>query len=397
MASNVALPGLSATAGVAPDRLLAISVETTGTRACLVEPVAGRHRLIGWVNLARSRDATMTAQVAETCRRLGQRLGCVLWDEELNAPYSRSVTPIHFPPVQHVGVTLSARPPLRVLLAGLSSGQSMAAARVALSASPCLITAELAWQSGVDSALAATLVNSAQPDVIVLVGGFDQQEPASHAPLFGLCKVVGAALGRLPRTQRPPVIFAGNHHATDRAELLLRSNDGPLPLEVVGNVLPAPDDVRTGNLARELTYAYWRLNQRISGFRELAHWTTSPGQATTVEASFVQLVQAWMLQMNLTQLHAAYCGQQWRVHVWVSRSRTGAWLRFVEPLAPLPDMDLWPPLQLLSGDWPNVLPLPSQVPWWDRNGLAPAISALGQVTPQAMFDVLEADLFADSV
>lgn len=396
MASDVALSGLSAAAGDAPERLLAISVETTGTRACLVEPVAGRHRLVGWVNLARSRDATMPAQVAETCRRLGHRLGCVLWDEERDAPYSRSVTPIHFPPVQHVGVTLSARPPLRVLLAGLSAGQSIVAARVALSASPCVITGEMTWQAGADSAFAAALINNAQPDVIVLVGGFDQQEPASHAPLFGLCKALGAALGRLPRTQRPPVIFAGNHHAADRAEPLLRSSDGPLPLEVVENVLPAPGEMRTGELARELTYSYWRLNQRISGFRELTHWTTSPGQATTVEAGFVQLVQAWMTQMNLTQLHAAYCGQQWRVHVWVSRNRTGAWLRFVEPLAPLPDMELWPPLQLLSGEWPSGHALPSQVLWWDRNGLAPAISALGQVAPQAMFDVLDADLFTAS-
>ncbi len=388
------LPAHIPSAPDAPQRMLAISIETGGVRACVIEPVAGRHRLIGWLSLARSRDATMPAQAAEACRRLGQQLGCVLWDEELNTPYMRSITPLHFPPVQQVGVTLSARTPARVLLVGLTQGMSLAAGRSALAASPCVVLDALPHDTETGGAQIAQRLNQT-PDVIVVVGGFDQQGEQAQTGLLALCKSVAQAVGRLARPQRPPIIYAANRWAFERAEAQLRAGDGPLAVEQVENVLPAPGRLQAGGLTRAIAYLYWRLNQRIIGYRDLARWPTSPGQPTTVEASFIQLVNAWALQKNLPELHAVYCAQQWRVHVWVSRAQAGVWVRFAEPHAPLGDDSEWPAIQLVSGEWPPSLAPPTPL-WRDQAGLAPAIAVLGQVAPQAVWDVLENDLFAPS-
>src|SRR5690606_41671112 len=100
------------------------------------EPVSGVHRLVGWLSLARTGEAMLPLQIGETCRRLGQRLGCALWDEELNMPFMRSINPVRFPPVQVVTASMSARAPVRVFLAVLTSELSGAAARAAVAASP---------------------------------------------------------------------------------------------------------------------------------------------------------------------------------------------------------------------------------------------------------------------
>ncbi len=388
------LPTHTPSAPDASQRMLAISIETGGVRACLIEPVAGRHRLIGWLAFARSRDATMSSQVAEACRRLGQCLGCVLWDEELNAPYTRSITPVHFPPVQQVSVAMSARAPVRVLLVGLTQGLSLAAGRSALASSPCVVIDALTHDMETGGAEIAQRLN--QPlDAIVVVGGFDQRGEQAQAGVLALCRSIAQAVGRLPRTQRPPIVYAANRWAFERAEAILRAGDGPLVVEQVENVLPAPGRLQASGVARAISYLYWRLNQRIIGYREIARWPTGPGQPATVEANFIQLVSAWALQKDLSDLHAAYCTQQWRVHVWFSRRQPGAWVRFTEPHGPLLDEAGWPPIQLLSGEWPPSLPSPSPL-WHDKTGLAPAVSSLGRVASQAMWDVLESDLLASS-
>ena len=118
---------------------------------------------------------------------------------------------------------------------------------------------------------------------------------------------------------------------------------------------------------------------------------TAPGHITTQESSFAQLVKVWMELLELPELHALYCGPGWWLHVAARRGRQGITLRYVEPQSKPPQLETWPPLQLVSGAWPNLWPRPA-ISWWDRSGLIPLVASIGQVAPQAMIETLTADL-----
>ena len=373
-------------------RLLALSAEVAGTRACLIEPVDGVHRLIGWLNLARSGEVMMPLQVAETCRRLGQRLGCALWDEELNMPFMRSINPVRFPPVQLASTTISARAPVRVFLGVLTADLSGAAARAAIAASPATIVGEVVFDIELEVNAVATMLLNSQADVLVVAGGYDRADDDAISAMQTLARTMAQAVARLPRSQRPVLIYAGSVALAERAPLIFRAVDATLAVEVVENVLPAPDITHRAALARVLSYQYWRLTQRVIGFKEMARWATSPGQPVTVETSFMQMMQAWAYHQSLPYLHGLYCSPLWWLHVWTGSARQGAQLLFTDPGSRPESLDRWPPLGLVSGDWPtDFWPRPANA-WWDRRGLAPVVAALGQVAPRAMMDVLENDL-----
>jgi hypothetical protein len=381
-----------ADAGTSAQRMLALSAEVAGTRACLIEPVGGVHRLVGWLNLARSGEVMMPMQVAETCRRLGQRMGCALWDEELNMPFMRSINPVRFPPVQLASTTISARGPVRVFLGVLTADLSGAATRAAVAASPATIVGEVVYDIELDATAVATMIANSQADVIVIAGGYDRAAGDALSAMQALVRTLAQALSRLPRSARPVLIYAGSVQLAERTPLLVRAVDATLAIEVVENVLPIPDMVHRAALARVLGYQYWRLTQRIIGFKEMARWATSPGQPITVETSFVQMMQAWAFHQSLPYLHGLYCSPLWWLHVWTGSARQGAQLLFTDPGSRPESLDHWPPLALVSGDWPtDFWPRPANA-WWDKRGLAPVVAALGQVAPHAMMDVLENDL-----
>jgi hypothetical protein len=49
-------------------------------------------------------------------------------------------------------------------------------------------------------------------------------------------------------------------------------------------------------------------------------------------------------------------------------------------------------VQLICGEGPGELWPVAERHWWDRTGMAPVVAAIGQVAPQAMIQVLRADL-----
>jgi hypothetical protein len=375
-----------------PHRLLALSAELAGTRACLVEPVGGLHRLVGWLNLARSGETMLPLQVAETCRRLGARLGTALWDEELSMPFMRSINPVRYPPVQQVSATVSARGPVRVFLAVLTPNLTGAAVRAAVAAAPATVVGEVVYDVELEIGHLATMLTNSQADVVVVAGGFDRAGAATQAALLSLGRMVAQAIARLPKSARPPVLFAGSASVAEQAPALFLGADGSLQYEMVANVLPEPNVVRRAALARVLDYHYWRLTQRIVGFKELARWVTNPGQAVTVEISFIQMMQAWAFHRGLPWIHGLYCGPGWWLHVWTGSARQGAQVLYSEPGVRPDALTRWPPLTLVSGEWPvDLWEMPPNA-WWDKRGLAPMVTALGQVSPRAMMDVLEYDV-----
>ncbi len=372
--------------------LFALSVEAKVTRACVLENVNGQYRLANWLSVQRTPADGMTEQVANTCRRLGTRINRQLWDEVRDEPLLQSDDPLRFPTLEQVAVTASPRAHVRVWVAGLSNSISLTAARQAVASGPTQWIGSTRLTIDTNSGQLATELNEAQPEALVIVGGYDDPALVAQSSILLLCKVVGQALARMPPAQRPMVFYAGNGWAATEAENLLRVGEGPVQVQLLANLQPAPGQVRQAELAVALGYHYWRLCERTPDFVKLSRWVTSPGQITNLESSFAQLTQAWMVYQQLPALHALYCGDDWWLHVWASQALNGVRMRFVQPKTRPPDLVEWPPLQLVSGDWPLRLWSPPAVAWWDRNNLAPMIAGIGQVAPLAMLQVLTLDL-----
>lgn len=371
--------------------ILALTVLPNAAGACLLEWVGSQYRLVGWTGAPLAEDGNLADLGAEVCRRLGERLGRTLWHEREGAPLLFSDDPVGAPPLSQLTMVASPRPPVRVWLAGLSPSQSMAAARSALASGPANLVGVTAYTAALQLGPLTDSLALAAPELVVVAGGFDNPDADTQQPILELCRLLGQALARAAPAQRAGVVFAGNRWAAAQAVELLQPAGGG-QVESVENVQPAPGIVHKRALVQALNFYYWRLCRRLPGFKEISRWVTGPGHLTSVETSFVQLTQVWMDVHGLPELHSLYAGPGWWLHVLAARSRAGVDLQYVDPDTRPPALDRWPPLQFVSGAWPQrQWPQPEKW-WWDRSGMAPAVAAVGQVTPLAMIQVLGADI-----
>ena len=368
--------------------LMALCLDHRFGRACLLERVSGVYRLAAWITVARQGERHLGDQVANVCRQLGTRLGRRLWDERNQFPLLTSIDPTRHPPLAQLALTLSPRPPLRVWMAGLTPTYSIEAGRLATVGSAAQVIGQsyLTVESSAE-ALSHTLLQQ-RPDVVVVTGGYDTQPLETHRPLHMLSHLVAGAVQRIPRRTRPAIFYAGNHWATPEVETLLDSTGAFVA--TVPNVMPSAALVRQDALARALDDHYWQLCRRLDGFSLLERWHTSPVPMTTIEANFVRLVQMWMALHKHAELYGLYCGERW-LHVWASEAQEEVALAYTDPDA-APTLPGWPTPALVSGAWPDRVPLPATVRWWDRSGLAPVVAALGPVAPAATYQVLSQDL-----
>ena len=371
--------------------ILAVGVELNNMRACLLENVGGAYRLAAWQALPRRSESSLTTTGVDLCRRLGESIDRSLVDEAALTPLITSEESGRVPPLEHVTVAASPRPHVRVWIAGLSLTQSMDAARDALTGCPAHIIGYTVLAADVNTTGLTDTMTVTMPDLVVIAGGFDDSDPATHQALVELGRLMGQVLARLAPAQRPAVIYAGNRWAAPHvAEAVQAAGGGAV--EAVANVQPAPGVVHKAALAQACNFHYWRLSRRTAGFRELSRWVTTPGHIVSQEAAFAQLVQAWMEIHGLAELHALYCAPAWWMHVWAGRTQFGFNLRYVEPQTRPAELNGWPALQLVSGEWPETLWPRPELCWWDRSAMAPFVAAVGQIAPQAMVQVMRTDL-----
>jgi len=380
-------PTLNPTIGT----LVALGVTLDETSVCLLENVSGLYRLVGWTRQTREDGAALTQHAAQVCRELGRQVDRALWDEDANTPFLQSPAPVIYPPLEHFAVGVSPRPRMRVHLLGLSR-ESLGAARQALASAPLHLSGITEFARGVSSGRLALMLADQQPEAIVIVGGYDNPDPTTHHWQLTLCHLLGQALTRLSPGQRPTIFYAGNRWAAQEAGARLQPQEGPLTLHLLNNILPYPGHAISTELPVALSQLYWQLCQRMPGFAQLSRWVTAPGHVANLESSFAQLVQIWMEYQGLPRLHGLYCTRHWWLHVWAEAATGGVQLRFVKPETRPHGFSDWPPLQLVCGSWPRYLWTPPATAWWDRAALAPLLTTIGQVAPQAMIQVLEEDI-----
>lgn len=374
--------------------ILTIGIEQEGVRVGLIEPVSGQHRLVGWLGLQNDQGLEVAPLIAQAVGRLGMRLGRRLWDAERHEPFQVSEDPLRYPPLDAIVVAMMPRPRLRVWLAGLSQSYTLAALRQALAAAPVEIVGMSTLEDALVTSELTTAWSSGRPEALIVAGGFDEEASAAQQPLRTLCQQIGQAVSQLPAEGRPALFFAGNRFVAPAAAELLRGAAALPSLTVVMNVQPAPGWVRQTPLVTALSFLYWQLSERTVGASRISRWVTPPSQLSSLVTNFAQLVRIWLEQHQLAEVHARYATKAWACHVWARLGDERLQLCYVEPNRLPEALAHWPPLQLVSGDWPAWLPatVPAQQ-WWDRQALAPLIATVGQVAPLAMLQVLTHDVF----
>ncbi len=371
--------------------ILALGVDSVSVRACLLEMVSGTCRLAGWRQAARHSSSALDIQMGDLLEQLGSRLQRRLWNGKDAVPLTLSDESTSYPPLAQVAAVTSPRTHVRVWLAGLTATQSLAAAEETLRSCPAEVVGQTLHSADLQIGPLASVVDRADVDLLLLIGGYDYAGADALQPLYELARVFSAVLARTPPAQRPYVIFGGNRFAAEGVAGIFQAA-GAGSIETIANVRPAPGILLPAPLVQAVNYVYWRLCRRTEGMRELSRWVTAPGHIGTIESSFAQLVQVWLEVNDLPELHGLLCSHAWWLHVTARQGQGGLHLRYVVPGTRPADMGEWPPLRLVSGEWPaHLWPQPPGA-WWDRGAMAPLVAAVGQVAPSAMLQVLRADI-----
>lgn len=393
MSERVSMTGDRATS------ILALGGDLDQAVAMLIEPVDGVYRLVGWAQLPLSINGeahySLPERLIQACQQLGRQLGHTLWDAAAGTPALADPEPALGLALGHVTAVADPLPPLRVWIAGLSAGESLAAAQEAITAAPCEPVALYRLGPEEDPLALSAQVANARPDVFIVTGGYDRADEAARQPVLALCNLAAAAVRRLPREQRPALCFAGNRWAAASALELWRQIPG-VEAQAVLNVLPELGKIQASSLAATLSQWYWARCKASPTLQPLAKWITAPAVLRSQQWSFAQAVRLWREIHNLPHLHALYCGHRHWMHVWAAADEVGVRVRFVAPQTRPAPLDLWPPLRLVSGPWPDLWPR-SERCWHEALGILPVAAAIGQIHAEAALHVLLYDLLRDGV
>jgi len=191
--------------------------------------------------------------------------------------------------------TVSAGPPLRVVLAGLVPEMSVTSAAKALSWVPTLLEGTVSLGGDSDPAEQIDLIRQVAPDVVVMVGGTDG---GAVQAIGALSDAVALASKLLERERRPELVFAGNVNARS---LIAEKVAGLINFHPVDNIRPRLDVEQAGPLVEELETLYAdRKMARLPGFGRLSAW--SPISVVPGARAFGRVIQFVAEQYGLNVL-----------------------------------------------------------------------------------------------
>lgn len=250
------------------DSVLAIDVGSITTRAALFDVVDNRYRFLA----SGSAPSTVNApynDISEGIRlaldHLQNVTGRILIgkDERLIVPSSSDGSGVDI-----VAATVSAGPPLRVVILGLLEDISLESARrlVSTTCAKIVDTLSLTDHRRVEERLDAII--RLRPDLVLVTGG---TEGGASQSVLQLVEAVGLAAHLLPEGHRPQVLFAGNQSLRDEIKATFEKR---APLHFATNVRPALEH-------EELEAAQYQLaritgqvrGQQIPGVKDLDNWT----------------------------------------------------------------------------------------------------------------------------
>lgn len=389
-------------ADFAPQNILALGAEPQRALAVLMEPVDDIYRMVGWQTVDLAPQASPNdypTALIQAVTRLESQFSISLWDAEQDRPRLHSPQPVLADGAGQVTAVADLLPPLEVWMAGLSGGASLAAGEEALAGALCNLVAAYRhsphWQV---SDLAVELL-TLLPDVILIVGGYEQRSPRSQKATLELCRHVTDAAAQLPAERRPFFCFAGNSRSVNSALAYWQALVGDSAAEAADNVLVAAGPRSETALHRVLARYHRQRSLELPAMRRIGGWVDHPAELRSAQWAFGQAVRLWRGRQQLPELHGLYAGADRWLHVWASddHDRVDGGLRIccVRPGDRPGFLADWPPLRLVSGAWPSQWPRPS-IHWWDPLGFVPVVVSAGQIAPQAAVQVLAADILEGS-
>ena len=264
--------------------ILAVDCGSTTTKAILLEIVEGQYRFVARGQVPSTRGAPwhdVTAGIYHAVRQITVNTGRPMLDEDgqLIMPERGGGQGVDI-----LAATVSASSPLRVVIAGLSNDVSLASARRASRTT----YSRLVGQIAVDELECSSdeqrlqLVQNAQPDVILLVGGVDD---GTTKPVVDMARLMALAVQL--EAERPPMIFAGNTALRSQIADIVGEQ---VELRAVDNVRPTLDTENLGPAQAELERIFRKVVlSRLPGLDLLQRW--SPGKVLPTALGFGHVIR----------------------------------------------------------------------------------------------------------
>jgi len=256
-----------ATSLIDADSLLAIDIGSVTTRAFLFDVVDGRYRFLA------SGSAPTTAfapynDVGEGIRialdSLQEITGRTLVgeDERLIIPSTPNGAG-----VDTVAATISAGPPLKILLVGLFEDVSLESARRLAATTYTRIVDSISLNDRRKTENRIDAILRLRPDLVLVTGGTNG---GAHQSVLKLMEAVGLANYWLPDNKRFGVLFAGNQELEEE----VKATFGRLgPFYLAANLKPEIGvDQQEGAQVRLADIYRSIRNQQISGVQEVDNW-----------------------------------------------------------------------------------------------------------------------------
>ncbi|MXZ22163.1 MAG: hypothetical protein F4Y84_16430 [Caldilineaceae bacterium SB0665_bin_25] len=404
-------------ADFAPQSILALAAEPRRAAAVLIEPVEEISRMVGWQTVELPEQAgpnECKAALVKAVSRLESQFSISLWDAQEKRPRLHTPGAAVVDGVGQAFAVADLQPPLRVWMAGLSGGGSLTAGEAALAGALCNPVATYLPGPYQSTRALSEELRALRPDVILIVGGREQIAPQSQEQVLALSRLVIEAAAALPDGNRPIFCFAGNSLLAGAALASWRQATGGGEAAAAANVFTASAGSSAAALHNVLERLHWQRSLSIPAMQDIAGWLDHTVQLSSTHWAFAQAVRLWRRRQQLPTLHGLYAAEDRWLHVWTwempDQESEGLRVNCVRP-GERPDILAdWPPVRLVSGDWPAQWPRPSQPPpvlgpqrpkalpayWWDPLGLVPAVAGVGRNAPEAVIQVLTADLLMEN-
>ena len=404
-------------ADYAPKSVLAVGAEPQRATAVLIEPVEEIYRMVGWQSVELPVEAAPGESVAALVRAVNEledQFSISLWDGKEDRPRLQTSDPALVDGVGQAVAVADLLPPQRVWMAGLSGGDSLSAGKDALAGALCNLVATYRHNPRRSAGELAKELEAVRPDVVLIVGGYEEIARHSREHVLALSRQVIDAAVQLPPDSRPLFCFAGNGQSADAALAYWQGRSDGSAAALADNPLAAPADGSGTALHNLLGQRHWQRSVTMPAMRRIDGWLHHAIELRSTQWAFVQAVRLWSRHRQLPSLHGLYAGADRWLHVWANsppshaerggppgaagglNQEEGAFRICCVRPGERPDfLADWPPLRLVSGQWPAEWPRPA-FHWWDPLGLVPVVAGAGQAAPYAALHVLAADILEES-
>ncbi len=249
--------------------VLAVDIGSVHTRALLFDVVEGSYRFVAYGEAPTTTGDPWNNAIEgvyEALQQISQATGRTLVNEEgvLIIPAKSGLFG-----VDNFVATASAGRPIRAVLVGLVPEMSLKSARRAAESIYLSLvdTISLADPRSPEEQIRAVL--SAQPDLIMVVGGTDGG--AVDSLRHHLATVI-LACSLMDSTVRPTLLYAGNKDLAE--EVREKADEVGVQVLVADNVRPALDVEYLDGAQRQLASLYHRHKAfHNPGFREIGNWS----------------------------------------------------------------------------------------------------------------------------